>query len=359
MENEFMLDISLDNLKEVSPEETQEKRDEGEGDDIIKLDELDPDNLPEEVEELLGVQKGEEEEEETSEGEETEEDTPVHRAYNVMTSLGVIDELEEFDGSEETLVEALKNRDAQVAQNFVAAAPPLAQKLLQYVFTAEDLNKDSLREFYDTYLNEIDTQLPESYSNVEEAKEFLINYYKNEKGLNPKVAASAVEILEDEDENGQSVLEEANKHLKTMKSSSKTDEIIQRELEAKQKREQQQAQFVDNFKNSLQESTFTDTRRKQIEKEVFTNTTVEKVNQIFNSPKSLVQLANVLMYYDAQKDEFDFKKLVEKGFTEEAKNIKKSIITDNFNTGGSTSKGKKGNPDKQNKISLDDLKPIL
>lgn len=274
-----------------------------------------------------------------------ETDESAYALFKTLKEKNIIpyNEGEEIK-SWEKLEERLGEIPTIITQSIIDEAPEHTKQLFKYAFTkGQELTKEDLKTFINTYLDDVSDKTIETN---DQAREVLKKVY-SEQGMRDKAINAALDVLEDDEE----LIEEAKKYSK----QNNSDKLIDNAVKEKQDKLKADEQFVKDIQTNLKELNWKPERMNIINKELSSNTLNNKITEVAKDPKNLIQLANFLSYYDSKSKQFDFKSFVEQTFSKEANNLKNSILKDNFNS-ASTTKIATSNPIK---IDLDKLTPIL
>ena len=354
--NENVLIPDFDDFEIVVDIEDAPDFSEQKNDDKPEVENIEPE--VEEVEE----DEIEEETEEINEDEENESDVNVEILKATSKTLfdeGII-ELEEGEEIKdwEDLKERLRELPQLAVNTVVEQAPDLTKMLLQFAFTkGENISKENLKDFYETYLKDLDNQdIVTDFKEVDEARKFLHQEYK-EKGLSDFVIESTLDALEDKEEDGKALFDEAKKLAENKKKVFESSNKLDNEIKASKKEEEEKKQF---FSNVQQELANTGWKKPTIQKVASAIQTGE-ANKVlreaaFNHPKALIQLATLATFWDDKKKEFDFESFVKQIQSKEIGDIKTKIEKDHFS---SISTKTRTNVKQPKTLSLENMKPII
>lgn len=334
---------------ELSEEDLQDK-------EIQSTDEtVETDTSEEDIQETEEEEEVEEEVEEETTSEE-DDDPLLKQTVERLRNSGVLQFAEGDIDSWEKIEEQLENLPQLAVNTILSQAPELTQKIIQYSFTkGADLTKEDLKSFITTYLEDISTQ-DYSVSNVDEAKSFLHQYYKDSL---PKAAIdAAIETLEDEDENGQALIDRAKKLADKVKSESKADKLIEDAQTKNRQKIQDRQKFINRLKQDLDQSEWKPARKQKVAEFI----TSGEANRILSSAaasstKALIQLANLATFWDEAKGEFNLDAFKDQMFAKQAKSLKDSITRNSFSSKKETKEKTKA--PNTGKLNLDSLQPIF
>jgi len=229
-----------------------------------------------------------------------------------------------------------------VAQSLVSQTPELAQTLIDYIFTkGQNLTEDDLKSFYNEYITDLNNANTEvNLSTVDEARGYLDNKYK-EQGYRKSMIDAMLDALEDEEDNAKALFDEAKKVRDKEKSQNNSTNILTAEKEQQSARKAQQQEFTQNVITELKNTGWNSTKINQIRSDLASKRTWDVLGSITNSPKGLVKLANLMNYWDNEKEDFILEDFVKQVQTKEVKSLKDKINEDMIKTGSSSGKTSK------------------
>ena len=239
----------------------------------------------------------------------------------------------------------------QITEQLIDSAPDLGKDLIDYVFTkGQDLKPEDLNEFMSQYISDIQDQNTE-FNDVEKARDYLSNKYTDQ-----GIRKSQIEVMLDalEDEGDDAVFEEAKKFKTKDVENSKSKQMLNQSKEQTQQRQQQQQQFAQSLMEELTNTGWKQQRIQRVQQDLSTGKTNELLSKAGNSPKALIQLANLATYFDEKSGQFNFDDFIKQAVSKDATSLKDKITKDMFST-GTTTKEKSSNP---NKKAYSDLVPI-
>lgn len=311
----------------------------------------DPQNNPEVIEPVIENPDDQGEQNENVENQDDDIEV-LNGAVKVLSHKGLItlgkdEEIKSWDD----LDQKFEQLPTQIAQSIVASVPEIGQSLIDFVITKGDnLTKDDLKSFYDTYMDDIDRRTREvDLSTIELSRNYLKEYY-TKLGINEVAVEGMLNSLEDKEDEGKALIAEATKVNEAEKqinnSSSKLQDAKkeQAELDAKNK------QFASSVKQELNNLGWRSERLRLVANHISTG----KANQIlsnaaYSSPKALIQLANLSTYWDEKSGEFDLNAFAEQMLSKKLQTVQNNIIKDSFSsvsskTSTNTVKDTKKNP---------------
>jgi hypothetical protein len=272
--------------------------------------------------------------------------------FNTLKAKGILDgeDVKTWEDLDQKLDE-LPNR---IADELVNQIPEPGRKLLDFMISSQHrLDKDSLKEFVNTYLEDMDNSGANvDVSNNESAKDFLQGIYK-QKGYKDSLIEVMVNALEDEND----LIGEATRELNKIKAKApKSDKLIndQKELSYQERRAKQD--FVRAIDTELKDLGWSRNRINTIKGQLASGETNKILSAAGNSPKALVQLADLASYYDAAKGEFNFEAYIAQIASKDVKQIRDNVTKDNF--GSIASKTKINDQRKGTGSLFDVLRPV-
>lgn len=282
---------------EISPEEMLQNPQETEVVENVEVQEP-----------VIEVEEDEVIEEETQDSGET---SPTKVFYDFVTENGILDEIENFDGSVETLKQHLEQLPYKSFKRAVESLPEFAQQIVNYAFSKEVSNPEDFKQFMEEVVS---TNNQIVVDDVESARSYLEAKYRD-----MGIYASDDDLLESLD-----LLEEKGTLLKTATVLAEKDNAankqalslkIKQEEEAKLEREaksKEQAQKLSKgIENTFKELNWKPERQQAVLQNLQADVVNRKNELIRNSPKAIVQLADIYSYFNEEKGEFDFSKLLD------------------------------------------------
>lgn len=238
--------------------------------------------------------------------------TPSRVLYEYLLEQGYLDEQSDIENIESVLDEVPKNLLAKEIANL----PQKAKDFLLYAYKMGDSFSD---EHFDKYfnLNSIENSEPE---------EVIKNHIKKDKTLS---------VLYDSDDKIENYIDDLKstgdfddvvKKLKQIGTDDVKQKLEQESKEAEQNRkdrEEYQKKLVQSIHSSIDSTGWTKERKEKVLQNLSPTEVNRKNLLITNSPKAIVQLADIYSYFDEEKKEFDFSKLIDA--KADTKNSLKSI----------------------------------
>lgn len=245
-------------------------------------------------------------------------------------------EYNSFDEIEEELENYKTDLPNKVKDNLLNSTPQLAKDLVDYVLSKPDLTEEDLKEFYTLHLQDQTNDLNDN----EQARAFLNNYYKDQ------FPQDSIDILLDSLEDSDKLLEKA-KELNT----SKSKEILEQAKDQAKVNQELQEQKVKEIQQEFESLTWKKAHKDKVYEQVFSGKTEETLLTIASSPKAIIQLANLVSYYDPKTQSFDLSTFVNQVETKKNDNYRDRIVQSMQNSGNKSTY-------KTNNI-VDDFKPVF
>lgn len=249
-----------------------------------------------------------------------------------------------------------------ITNQIIESTPEFGRTLVDYVFTkGETLTAEDLKEFMNTYISDVETATREiDFSNIETARDFLSKKYKGQ-GFRDAQVEVLLDTLEDEEENGKALINEAKSIFEKEKSEFKSSNILEQEKQTiKAQREQaqrQQQELLRNIDEELESTGWKPARIRKLRTNLVNGETAKVLKMAAEYPSALVQLADIADYFDPKTKKFDLSSYIAQRDSKQATDLKEKIKRDMFTSASSTVRGSSSNPNR--KISLSDLEPIL
>lgn len=301
-------------------------------DEVTDVDEIqdtieEPETQETVVEEVAERETSQEKEPtpETTQG--SEIDPRIEAHYKYMFDQGYLTPGEdfEFDG---TNIDEAYERDAQVrtnqiAQQLINSFPDRGKELVNYILQGGT----DLDGFFQIKTKE---ELYESLdvNNKEDAKNIVTQYMKD-LGLQDR----AIEYTIESYELSETLTEEANR-IKTARIAEMEQEKQNKIAQERQLAEQMQAEtqrYFDEASEYLNNTSWSNSKKNEVLNSLFVNQpngmtrTQEIMQHIFKSPKSAAVLTDILLGYDAKKDEWSFKRIEDSLKSKVTRKVKNSF----------------------------------
>lgn len=274
----------------------------------------------------------------TSNDSDDDEVTPESVFYNFLVENKFIPEDEEFDGSTQKLDEYIKNIGYHAFNNVADSIADDGKNLLKYALAlGEDATKDRLQEFFS-----VRAQIPEvDFDDTNDVKTFLKDYYIATNQYSDEDVDDRIEFLESKGK----LSEYAEKHYNDI--VEQVDAYEKQQIDQEQQKQQAKQELFNNVRNELMSYDWSIERKKQVADKL-SNKEFKRVNSMIqNSPKALIQLADLYTYFDEEKGEFDLSALIDKranSKTAQKKldNIEKNSFSSSLSKINNISRTKKG-----------------
>lgn len=284
--------------------------------DLFDFD-INPDELLEEEvatsEETEVEEEVEYEEDIEDEVEEEEGDvTPAKIFYDFVVDNGILPPIDNFDGNIETLKSELEDLPVKSFERAVQSLPELSQAVVNYVFSKEINSVEDFNEFLNTMVKPAYGEI--DFDDVDDARDYLRNKYSK----------MGIYANDDDLEESLDLLEEKGTLVRTAKSLAEKDnaqvrESLNREIEVEkqnklllQKQQQEYAQKLNQgINDTLNELPWQETRKREALANLAPDTINRKNELIRQSPRAIVQLADIYSYFNEKTGEFDFSKLID------------------------------------------------
>lgn len=322
-------DIILEDTSEEKDKKPATESDEPIAEDVIMSDSKEEDSKPEYGENA---------------------DAAAVAIFEELVNKGILDESDRqsFDGSWEKIEESLDTLPQRVLNGIIQQAPDLTKNVIRFAFSSDNITRDDLVNFLNTYLEETK---PENVdlSTMDDARDYLYKVYE-ERGLKPKAINAALDSLEDEGD----LLDEAKKEYEKLQQEKqktpKSENLIAEKENEKLQQIQQRNQFIASLNDELEATGWKPTKINQI-RQNFTNVN-QILQDVYKNPKSLVKLVDFLTYYN--NGDIDYTKFINSIETPKAKEFK-SRFQDIVNSPTLSTKSNFKNP---NSKSEDEI-PII
>lgn len=252
---------------------------------------------------------------------------------------------DEFNGTWEEIDDYFNNLPQAVLNSVVESLPDLSKDVVKFVATAgQNITKDELKDFFVSYFQDIEDVTLDSNDN---ARDYLEDIYKKA-GMRPKSIQSALDALEDDDELIATAKEEYEKNKQI-----KSRQMIEQKDQENKLIQQQQKEFMSNIQKELTTSGWKQERVQKISSVLSGDSFSNKMKEIVSNPKSLVQLADLLTYYE--NGEFNLEHLKKQVETKTANSLKDALKKNSFSSASLKTSNSENQVDKFD----DDLIPIL
>lgn len=280
-------------------------------DDLISADK--PVNVFEQEEETTDQEETVDEstdaidESENTDGEDHNEesieiDDRVKALYDILVDSNIIGDIDDFKPT----VDNFQNLVDQLPEHFfmraVSGLPEHLQVLLEYGLNNPESSPEDLNEFFVNYLAPSEIQEPET---DDEAIDFLKPILLQNKLFTSE--SKVDKYLEDLLEEG-TLLDKAIEVYNEYESNRNAE--MQEQLEqvkiARQQEQQQQQEYYEQLYDTVDSLDWDKDRKSIVLNNLMPNEVQRKNQLIMQSPKAVVQLADIYSYFNEEKGEFEF-----------------------------------------------------
>lgn len=315
--NEFKLLPILDDVLETQSNEDQENQDVEEQEETVEQEETDDVDETEESEDTEDV--------------ESEEDETASAFYENLVSRNILQEgldIKNWDDLDTALDQLEQDLPKKVEESILNRVPEKGKLLMEYVLTkGASLTTEDLESFYKEYLEEINES---EITDVNKAREVLKKVYSG------KFDDDTIEIMLDSLEDKGTLLDKAN-----AEKPNKVKQIIESTKEEVAQKEQDNVEYVQNINNAFEDFTWAKSHKEKIHEQLFSGKTEKLIQEIAKKPKALVELANLLSYYDPKKETFNIETFVNQVNTKKVNSLKETVKAKMGNSQTSTKANKK------------------
>jgi len=314
-------------------------------DDTVIDDKVVNDEIPEEEDE--DASPDDDFEDEPSDNIDTDENAVA--AFNYYKDNNFITIDHEFDGTFDSLKEAL-DKQAQVSlvsaiQNF----PPFLQPIIEYATLKDDVTPEEVANFLMQYQPPSFTEQDLQNDN-DLAENYLTNSLKAE-GLDDEEIEDRIDYLKDRNQLAKESIRQFRKdeQVRQQEMNSQLEYVRQQE----QIEQQQQEVFVQNFGQVLNDTNWRTDHKQVIAHEFTSGNFKTRMEHVFENPKALVKLVDFLANYDGEDINLD--KYKKSAFSPSVKGVKDTVEKYWSSSSLANSKSSRGgNP----KVDLSELELI-
>jgi len=302
------------------------------------------DEIPEEEED---ANPDDDSEDELSDNVDTDDNAVAAFNYYKDNNFLTIDH--EFDGTFDSLKEAL-DKQAQVSlvsaiQNF----PSFLQPIIEYATLKDDITPEEVANFLMQYQPPSFTEQDLQNDN-DLAENYLTNSLKAE-GLDDEEIEDRIDYLKDRNQLAKESIRQFRKdeQVRQQEMDGQLEYIRQQE----QVEQQQQEVFVQNFGQVLNNTNWRDDHKQVIAHEFTSGNFKTRMEHLFENPKALVKLVDFLANYDGEDINLD--KYKKSAFSPSVKGVKDTVEKYWSSSSLANNKSSKGgNP----KVDLSELELI-
>ena len=282
-------------------------------DDTIIDDKPINDEIPEEEDDNLE----DDSEDEPSDNVDTDDNAVAAFNYYKDNNFLTIDH--EFDGTFDSLKEAL-DKQAQVSlvgaiQNF----PSFLQPIIEYATLKDDITPEEVANFLMQYQPPSFTEQDLQNDN-DLAENYLTNSLKAE-GLEDDEIEDRIDYLKDRNQLAKESIRQFRKdeQVRQQEMNSQLEYVRQQE----QVEQQQQEVFVQNFGQVLNDTNWRTDHKQVIAHEFTSGNFKTRMEHVFENPKALVKLVDFLANYDGEDINLD--KYKKSAFSPSVKGVKDTV----------------------------------
>jgi hypothetical protein len=225
----------------------------------------------------------------------------------------------EFDGTFDSLKEAL-DKQAQVSlvgaiQNF----PSFLQPIIEYATLKDDITPEEVANFLMQYQPPSFTEQDLQNDN-DLAENYLTNSLKAE-GLDDDEIEDRIDYLKDRNQLAKESIRQFRKdeQVREQEMNSQLEQVRQQE----QIEQQQQEVFVQNFGQVLNDTNWRTDHKQVIAHEFTSGNFKTRMEHVFENPKALVKLVDFLANYDGEDINLD--KYKKSAFSPSVKGVKDTV----------------------------------
>ena len=283
-------------------------------DDTVIDDKPINDEIPEEDED---ASPDDDSEDEPSDNVDTDDNAVAAFNYYKDNNFLTIDH--EFDGTFDSLKEAL-DKQAQVSlvsaiQNF----PSFLQPIIEYATLKDDITPEEVANFLMQYQPPSFTEQDLQNDN-DLAENYLTNSLKAE-GLEDDEIEDRIDYLKDRNQLAKESIRQFRKdeQVRQQEMNSQLEQVRQQE----QVEQQQQEVFVQNFGQVLNDTNWRTDHKQVIAHEFTSGNFKTRMEHVFENPKALVKLVDFLANYDGEDINLD--KYKKSAFSPSVKGVKDTV----------------------------------
>lgn len=287
---------------------------EQEEEDEVVDDKVVNDEIPEEEED---ASPDDDSEDELSDNVDTDDNAVAAFNYYKDNNFLTIDH--EFDGTFDSLKEAL-DKQAQVSlvgaiQNF----PSFLQPIIEYATLKDDITPEEVANFLMQYQPPSFTEQDLQNDN-DLAENYLTNSLKAE-GLDDEEVEDRIDYLKDRNQLAKESIRQFRKdeQVREQEINSQLEYVRQQE----QVEQQQQEVFVQNFGQVLNDTNWRTDHKQVIAHEFTSGNFKTRMEHVFENPKALVKLVDFLANYDGEDINLD--KYKKSAFSPSVKGVKDTV----------------------------------
>jgi len=298
----------------------------------------------EEEEEIEDDNLEDDSEDESTDAIDTDENAVA--AFNYYKDNNFITIDHEFDGTFDSLKEALDKQAQVTLVNAIDNFPSFLRPIIEYATLKDDITPDEVANFLMQYQPPSFTE-DDLRNDTDLAENYLSNSLKQE-GLDTDEIEDRLDYLKDRNQ----LTKEAVRQFKKDETNRESEMNYQLEQVRQQEQVEQQQQelFVQNFGQVLNDTNWRNDHKQVIAHEFTSGNFKTRMEHVFENPKALVKLVDFLANYDGEDINLDrYKK---SAFSPSVKGVKDTVEKYWSNSSLANNKSSKGgNP----KVDLSEL----
>lgn len=256
--------------------------------------------------------------------EEVEVDERVNVLYDILVDTGTIDKIEGFVPTVESFEELVEQLPEHFFMQAVSALPEHVQALVEYGFNNPEATVEDLSKFFSAYIEPVTIEEP---STDDDAYAYLKPILMDNK-LFPneaKVDKYLEELLDE------GLLLDKAKELYNEQAKLRQEEMQEQLNEvrlAKEQAKEQQVAYYSELYDTVQSLDWEDKRKNSVLDNLRPEEVQRKNALIMQSPKAVVQLADIYTYFDEATGEFDFSNFGIRKLSKQLEGQKEKIQSD-------------------------------
>lgn len=273
----------------------------GVNDPVETLEDQQDSTPVEEIEEDTNTTQESEETDSANQGE-VEVDDRVKVLYDILVDSNVIGDIEDFEPTVENFEALVEQLPEHFFMQAVSNLPEPVQVLLEYGMNNPDLTAEDLGQFFVNYLAPSEFQEPET---DDEAIDFLKPILRSNKLFTSE--AKVDKYLEDLLDEG-TLLDKAKEVYNEYEQNrvAEMQEQMEQAKAVKQQQEEQQRMFYEQLYDTVENLDWDKEKKKEVLNNLHPGEVQRKNSIIMQSPKAIVQLADIYSYFNEATGEFDF-----------------------------------------------------
>lgn len=268
-----------------------------------------------------------------------EKDPKAVAFFEELAERGYVSETYEFNGTWESIDNYLNTLPQMVLNSVVETFPDVSKDVMRFIAAAgENITKDELKTFFNTYFQD---DAVDDITTMDDARNYLKEIYIKA-GMKERAVERALDALEDDE----ILLETAKEEFEKNKTNSKTEALIEAKNQENQERENALKERVQIINDELNKTGWKQSRITAVKEVLSGNNFSTILQEIVKTPNALVQLADLLTYYDVKNKKFNIDDLKSKGESNAAKTLREKLEKDTFSSASvNTKHNNAGNKD--------------